>query len=424
MEKVREKRRALSHVGGKVELGGPNEPIRRALAKALDVDSREQATLAHVHGFHSYPARLHPDTAARLITALAPPDGSVLDPFCGSGTVLVEARRLGRRAFGVDINPLAVELAWLKTRGIEPDEAEELVARAQAVVEHAETRRAARAGPTRRYSSADRELFDVHVLLELDGLKSGIDELGSGPRLAVAEARRMLRLVLSAIVTKVSKQPGDTVRYRENRRLRSGHTITLFGKKTEELARRMLDYTRRLPERAPVATARAGDARDLRLRSASIDLVVSSPPYPGVYDYLEHHATRLRWLGLEAKRFARSEIGSRRELGRLAARDAEAIWSRDLSAVLAELDRVLAPGGRIALVMADSVLAGRAAYADELVLALAKEVGLEPEAIASQRRPHFHAPTAKAFRARPRREHVMVFSKRLPAARSPRAARR
>jgi DNA modification methylase len=46
-----------------------------------------------------------------LIGACCPKDGLVLDPFCGSGTSLVAARRLGRRALGIDINPDAVNIA-------------------------------------------------------------------------------------------------------------------------------------------------------------------------------------------------------------------------------------------------------------------------------------------------------------------------
>jgi hypothetical protein len=176
----------------------------------------------------------------------------------------------------------------------------------------------------------------------------------------------------------------------------------------------MLEFSRQLPERAPAATARLGDARELRLRSASVDLVVSSPPYPGIYDYLEHHSARLRWLGLETRRFARAEIGSRRELGRLSHEEALARWQADLGACLDELARVLRPNGRIALVMADSVLAGRATYADELLGDLAPRARLVVEAIASQRRPHFHAPSAKAFRSRPRREHLLILAKRAP----------
>lgn len=46
-----------------------------------------------------------------LVGACCPPGGTVLDPCCGSGTTLVAAAGLGRRAIGGDINPQAVEIA-------------------------------------------------------------------------------------------------------------------------------------------------------------------------------------------------------------------------------------------------------------------------------------------------------------------------
>src|SRR5712664_629486 len=110
-------RRALTHVGGKIETGGDYEAARM-LSEALDVPPNEgedeDPARAHVHGFHAYPARMHPLTAARLVQRLVPPRGRVLDPFCGSGTVLVEARLAGRDAMGSDLNPLAVKLARRK----------------------------------------------------------------------------------------------------------------------------------------------------------------------------------------------------------------------------------------------------------------------------------------------------------------------
>ena len=38
-----------------------------------------------------------------------------------------------------------------------------------------------------------------------------------------------------------------------------------------------------------------------------MSLVVSSPPYPGVYDYYEHHASRLRWLRMDGRELQRGE---------------------------------------------------------------------------------------------------------------------
>lgn len=397
----RRERRALSHVGGEIETSG-DETLARALESALAVEPDEASVMAHVHGFHSYPARLHPETAARLVAALSPERGRVLDPFCGSGTVLVEARRLGRRAMGLDANPLAVELAWLKTRATSPARREALVATARACAESADERRRAKAGPTRRYEALDRDTFEVHVLLELDGLRASI------ARVEEEDVRRALGLALSAILTKVSRRPGDTTARREaGRRIAAGYTIRLFVKKTEELARRLEEYAALLPPRSPEPLLVLGDAR--RLREERVDLVLSSPPYPGVYDYVEHHEARLRWLGFDAKRFARNEIGSRRALRGLSFEEAVATWRSDFGAVLGGIARAIRPGGKAALVMADSVVGRRALFADDLMNVLAPSHGLRVAALGSQARPYFHQPTERAFAKRPRREHVIVL---------------
>jgi len=73
------------------------------------------------HGFHLYPARMMPLIAKRLIRRFAQSqDDVILDPFVGSGGVLVEARLHNRNAVGVDINPLAILIARAKTQPIDP----------------------------------------------------------------------------------------------------------------------------------------------------------------------------------------------------------------------------------------------------------------------------------------------------------------
>lgn len=400
----RRARRSLSHVGGAVETAGPDARAAEILKSALAVRADEATTMRHVHGFHSYPARLHPETAARLVEGLSKPGDTVLDPFCGSGTVLVEAHRLGRRVLGIDANPLAVELAKLKTLGLGTRESRTLVETAQKIAEQADARRLAKAPPTRRYGPEDRELFDVHVLLELDSLATGIDALPRG------EMKRALFLVLSAMLTKVSKQPGDSTSRTAPRRLPSGFALRFFVKKTEELVRRLAEYQALVADPRVEVKVGPGDARNLgRVRAGSVALVVASPPYPGVYDYHAHHATRLRWLGLEEERFERFEIGSRRGAKGKSFDAALATWRRDFGACLREMARVLAPRGAAALIIADSALSGRAFRADEVTGELAQSVGLVVAARASQKRPHFHLPSQAAFRGSPRREHVLLL---------------
>lgn len=70
------------------------------------------------HGLHDYPARMIPQIAQRLIERYTPVGGRIIDPFCGGGTTLVEARLSNRFAFGNDINPLAILLSKVKTTSI------------------------------------------------------------------------------------------------------------------------------------------------------------------------------------------------------------------------------------------------------------------------------------------------------------------
>lgn len=397
------RRTALSQLGGAIEVWGEAVSAER-LRAALDVDATETAALADVHGFHSYPARMHPLTAARLIAELSRPGQSVLDPFAGSGTVLVEARRAGRRGVGYDVNPLSAELSWLKTLGPSDGWLAELSAAAAQVAAHADSRRERKAGATQRYGEADRAAFAPHVLLELDGLRDGIS------RTEAPELRRALFLVLSALLTKVSQRGGDSSPGARDKRIAPGFPSRFFVKKSAELCQRLADYRRSLPSEAPAVRFTLGDARKLPgLAARSISLVVSSPPYPGVYDYLSHHDDRLRWLSLSSAAFEKLEIGSRRELSGEAFGPALARWERDLGATLLALSRALTPEASAVLLIADSTLAGKALFAERVVAKVAPAAGLGLVARASQARPHFHGGSRRAFAEQGRREHLLLL---------------
>ncbi|HEX8378769.1 MAG TPA: DNA methyltransferase, partial [Pedobacter sp.] len=77
----------------------------------------ELRTERFTHLIHTYPAKLlvHIPYFFLNNTIFSKPGDTVLDPFCGTGTVLLEALLAGRNALGADANPLARLIAEVKT---------------------------------------------------------------------------------------------------------------------------------------------------------------------------------------------------------------------------------------------------------------------------------------------------------------------
>ena len=79
-------------------------------------DFREADTKEYTHCFHTYPAMMIPQIARKLLKAYGNPQGGwLLDPYCGTGTSLVEASLFGMHSTGCDINPLVRLIATAKS---------------------------------------------------------------------------------------------------------------------------------------------------------------------------------------------------------------------------------------------------------------------------------------------------------------------
>jgi hypothetical protein len=388
---IARRRRPLSNVGGPVAYAGDPDLANRlghALA-AVDGDGD-----AHVHGFHSYPARMHPGIAAALLDEFARPGDVLLDPFCGSGTVLVEGRLRGLRCLGADLNPIAVRLARLKTNPGTARERTALREAAQRVVAASTERVRERRREPAPLPASEREWYEPHVLAELAGLWA---EVRATPGAFVREA---LTLVFSAIVVKLSRQEADTVARVKTTRVRKGFATDFFGRKTAELVDRMDALASRLPRGAPPAEVIAVDARDVggALGDVHFDLVITSPPYAGTYDYVDHHARRLAWLGGDIESFEDGELGARRHL----AEGGERRWNDQLRAVLEGLRGGAQDHALLLLLCGDGEIGDRRIDANEQLRRLAPRAGLRWLGAASQLRDDFRG-------GPPRGEHLVAL---------------
>jgi 16S rRNA G966 N2-methylase RsmD len=393
-------RRALSHARGAITQRGE----AAALARALEMQNEDPDTLTH--GFHSYPARMHPALVRAVIAAHA--GARVLDPFCGSGTVLVEAMVAGRQATGVDLSPLALRVAEAHTALRDEPERTRLLATSREVVEASLARVRARVPARAPLAARERALYAPHVLIELAGL---LEELRKVP---IEADRRALEIVFSSLLVKLSSKRADTSDEQVDKRLRKGLPSELFGRKCEELCARwaaLYAAVRQEGRPSPVPPRLLlGDARALseRLGDERFDLVLSSPPYGGTYDYYVQHALRYAWLGLDASRLREHEVGARRRLSH--GHDAAEIWERELRACLRSIASVTESGAKVVVLLGDALLAGGLVDAGEQLERLAPQSGLAFLAAASQLRPDFAR--GPGPRRSARREHLVLLERR------------
>lgn len=243
-------------------------------AQSDDWDFADANTQYSIHGLHAYPARMPPQLARRLISEYSDFGDLVVDPFCGSGTVLVEASLAGRRSIGVDINPLAVLVSKGKTTPIPPGRLSLAIGKILNSLSEDDNL---------YQSSVDFENVDYwfkkHVRKHLAKLRSLIDQVHEG------DVRRFFQICLSATVREVSNsRKGEFKPWRLSSmdlRVHRPDVYAVFTRTVLDRARMIHEYSKMLPERrfSRYSDVILGDARNLPLKRSSVDLIVTSPPY-------------------------------------------------------------------------------------------------------------------------------------------------
>ncbi len=344
-----------------------------------------------LHGIHPYPGRMHPAWASRILAGLHE-QARVLDPFCGSGTTLVETMRTGRTAIGTDLNPIAIRVARLRTQLRTPRFLEAFAAAATRVHEEAAHRKDT---PFGKLAKGEKS-FPPHVLTQLINLRRAVETERDD------DLREALLMAMSPLLAKFAARPGRPAPA-VNRRAVRDH----FLQRSERMVTAWADFVDAVPPGTPSADARIADARETGLAQGSADAVVTSPPYPGVYDYADEQRLRARWLGGEGdlRRARRHEIGRRG--------GPPASWEVGLYESLKEMVRVLTPGSWIFLVVGDGTIKGAPVRAEKVIrrLIYSRDLHLVRLAAVSAERPWFHQDTAAAFGETRRREHLILLER-------------
>lgn len=401
------------------------ERLRQALAvpplpDQLQPDERrELETALCTHLFHSFAGRAHPLTIRHLLADL-PAGAIVLDPFVGSGTVLVEAVLRGARAVGCDISELALRLSRFKATPLPPSMQKAVHEQAARVGEASLARVKKRQRPSQTWDKP--QFYPPHVFLELCGLRAEIEALVQRDP-PIGEA---LLLIFSSIVVKASRQRSETNPAPFDRHIAAGQATRWFVAKAEEVARLHAALWQRVQA---VAQSEKGASRDrplcisgdarsvltdpaaLPLWGGSVDCIVTSPPYLGTYDYVDHHARRYPWLGIDPAPMARAEMAARRHSGDRSLRELVTAHQQDSDRWLAGAAHLLKPSGVLHVLVGDSLVQGEVVRGDLPIRRAAESCGLRFVARVAAERPHFLSATGPALAddAAPRLEHLLTF---------------
>lgn len=357
------------------------------------------------HLFHSYAGRTHP-LLVRLLCQDMQPGESLLDPFVGSGTVLVEGVRIGLKTVGCDISPLSIRLSRLKATPMPEPMQKALLLRAQSVCDASLARVKKRLSPPRNYD--DPQFYAPHVYLELCGLRQEIASVCADD----APLGEALLLIFSSIVVKASRQRSESSQDLVERQIGKGQVSRWFLRKAEEFVRLQSAFWQKGQKTIPPLLIE-GDARsellaqtEQKLARGSVQRVITSPPYLGTYDYLHHHLRRYAWLGIDPAPIERDEMAARRQalpLRKRIERHEADTWNW-----LSAIERLLQTGGLCFVLVGDSVVDETLLDGAQPIHRAAESTRLRVMAEASVERPHA---VRTVHPLPPRREHLILLQR-------------
>jgi site-specific DNA-methyltransferase (cytosine-N4-specific) len=340
-------------------VGADKASISAALA-AFDWDFSTRRSHSDIEGLHPYPAKFVAELPRAILDILPiSPGTSVLDPYCGSGTTLVECQRRGITSVGVDLNPIACLMTRVKT-GPLPDG---VPAAIHAVLKHTQL----------------QDDVPVPAIPNLDHwflrpIQKALAALASAIASARPEYLDLFRLALSSIIVRVSNQESDTRYAAIEKNVSAKDVYFAFARSVQRIVSALAkrDYL--------LSDARVIEADTLALRPDDIEvpigLVITSPPYPNAYEYWLYHKYRMWWLGYDPLAVKAREIGARAHFFKTKHHTADN-FRQQMDATFRLLQAAMMPGGYACFVVGRSKIHGTIVDNSKVIDEAAAKVGFK-----------------------------------------------
>lgn len=298
-----------------VSAGSNGEKLLPGLAGCPKL--RRQQTRYSSHGLHEYKGKFNPQIVRAVGNLLHLHDKDwVLDPFCGSGTTLLEAAHIGWNCVGLDVNPLAVLMsnaklvAYKASPKLLASEAAKLCTRLEDRLSTKGVGTALREElPNGAYLA---KWFSEPVLSQLAAILAEIRAIRT-PRL-----REVFRVMLSDICREVSLQDPKDLRIRRRKDpARDYPVVPMFIQSVRAKVTSIVRARAQVSPRSARQLAILGDCRRQCFiirdilngsRRSGIDAAITSPPYATALPYIDTQRLSLCLLGLiDAKRIRKTE---------------------------------------------------------------------------------------------------------------------
>lgn len=359
------------------DAGSDMDPKHRRLRDALTAIDWDfagfnpSARPGGIHALHWYPASFPPALVATMLDLFANPGDIVLDPFCGSGVVPIEAWMRGMTAYGVDVNRFAVQLGQAKVdllRSAKTEVCDRLI------VDYLEFRKNSQTSwrsvsesslcDRAQFGSDATRWFTLPVLRELAILKQWINRDNSVGQ----KWSNVLRLTASSLLhgrlSLVRSYHYTYIVDRSKVKVECRTPTDVSQEFTEKLKSVFVDaaLTRaqvdRVAHHRVNGTARPrfenAGAHDLArfIEPGSVDIAFTSPPYFGMNDYVR--SQYLSWLIFQWPGYdidVHRESGSRRLRTKATALDT---YYEQMEKSFAAVEQMLRPGGFLIVVFGAS----------------------------------------------------------------------
>jgi len=356
------------------------------------------------HSLHPYPAKFPPQLPKKILEDYAIKGQTVLDPFCGSGTTLVEARIFGANAIGVDVNGLAVLLSKVKATPLSSNQfsaIEKFIAELEDNI--LKWKFNGRPKIKIKEIEGQEHWFQKNVSEEITFILNKITKQKD------TDVQNFLKIVLSSIIVRVSNQESDTRFAAIKKNIPDCLTLELFCKRAIEYNLRIKEFYELVYDKTELQVFNA-DSRNLNFISDnSIDIIITSPPYANTYDYYLYHKFRKRWLDLDVKFAQYNEIGSRREYSSL--KEKKEKWNDDLIKCFAEMQRVLKPHHFAFIVIGDSVIKKELIKIEKEISEFAPKIGLKVNEILSSDLSKHSRIFNPSYAQKGKKEHLIILEK-------------